>query len=454
MNRRFSRRSLLTAAGASALTVPLLNGRFSYAQATPFPKRMFFVVTSNGTIPSAFWPTGQGASMVLPEIVSPLEVFKENLLFTQGIDMKVWTEDNPFGGNGDSHHNYGAILTGTVLATGDPPHDPGGPGLALASSKSLDIHMGEVIGARDSLPFYTLNVRARGSDGTGSSCVSWAGDRAPVTSERNPEKLFEALFSGYTPDGPDPEFIKLRRKKQSILDYVGRSLERHSSHLGTEDRHKIELHLEAVRNIERQLDTIGSVEACTPPSAIAPADWDAADMFPGYIDTQIDLMVAAMACDLSRVATFVISDSSAYDTYFPFLDIVQTGIEFPTRHQHDIAHRPGDDNHDKIQVEKWHMTKFQYLLEKLAATPEGEGTMLDNTLIFWMNSMNDGFSHTVLNLPIVIAAGGNIPIRTGGRVMSFDGAPHNPLLAALANAMDVPMDSWGDPRFPGVLDLS
>jgi hypothetical protein len=99
------------------------------------------------------------------------------------------------------------------------------------------------------------------------------------------------------------------------------------------------------------------------------------------------------------------------------------------------------------------MTKFQYLLEKLAATPEGEGTMLDNTCIFWMNSMNDGFSHTVLNLPIVMAAGDNIPIRTGGRLMDFDGTPHNQLLASLANAMDVPMDSWGDARFPGALDL-
>lgn len=454
MTRRISRRSLLSAAGASVLAVPLLNERFSYAQEPSFPKRIFFVVTSNGTIPSAFWPTGQGASMVLPEIVSPLETFKENLLFTSGVDMKVWTEDNPFGGNGDAHHNYGAILTGTVLATGDPPHDPGGPGLALASSKSIDIHMGEVIGERAGLPFYTLNVRARGADGNGSSCVSWSGDRAPVTSERDPEKLFETLFAGSAPAGPDPEFVKLRRKKQSILDYVGKSLERQSSHLGIEDRHKLQLHLEAVRGIERQLDALQTAPACEAPPGVNPVDWEAAETFPSYVDTQLDLMVAAMACDMTRVATFVISDSSAYDTYFPFLDIAQAGIEFPTRHQHDIAHRPGENNRDKIEVEKWHMTKFRHLLERLSTTPEGEGTMLDNTCIFWMNSMNDGFSHTVVNLPIIIACGANIPIRTGGRLMDFSGSPHNPLLASLANALDVPMDSWGDARFPGRLDLS
>ncbi len=453
MTKRISRRSLLTAAGASALTLPLLNGRTSYGADPAFPKRIMFAVTSNGTIEKEFWPTGQGANFQLGQICSPLENFKSKLLFPRGLDLTVWTQDNPFGGNGDAHHNYGSILTGTQIATGDPPHDPGGPGLALASSKSLDVHLGEIIGQKANLPFYTLNVRARGEEGNGSSCVSWAGDRAPVTSERDPEKLFETLFAGYTPDGPDPEFIKLRKKRQSILDYVGTSLERQAKHLGVEDRQRIQLHLDAVRGIERQLDLRSETVSCEPP-IVTPANYNQDDMFPAYVDVQIDLMVAAMACDMSRVCTFVISDSHAYDTYFPFLDIVQTGVEFPTRHQHDIAHRPGDNNHDKIEVEKWHISKFARLLEKLDSTPEGDGTMLDNTCILWMNSMNDGFSHTVLNLPMIVAAGANIPIRTGGRMMDFGATPHNQLLASLASAMDVPMDSWGDERFPGSLDLS
>ncbi len=454
MKRSLSRRSLLTAVGASALCVPLLNERFSYAQSTPFPKRIFFVVTSNGTIPQAFWPSGEGASFTLPEICSPLEAYKSKLLFPRGIDLTVWTQDNPFGGNGDSHHNYGSILTGTQLATGDAPHDPGGPGLALASSESLDIHLGKILGERHGSSFPTLNVRARGADGNGSSCVSWAGDRAPVTSERDPQKLFETLFYGYTPEGPDPEFLKAQKKRKSILDYVGKSLERQATHLGKEDRHKIDLHLSAVRGIELQLERREDAAYCEPPSAVPSADYQRPEMFSTYVDLQIDLMVAAMACDMNRVSTFVISDSSAYDTYFPFLDIVQTGIEFPTRHQHDIAHRPGENNHDKIEVEKWHMTKFERLLSKLDSVPEGDGTMLDNTCILWLNSMNDGFSHTVLNLPIIVAAGANIPIRTGGRVLNAANTPHNLLLTALANAMDVPMTSWGDPRYPGVLDLS
>ena len=148
MKKLISRRSLLAATGASALTLPLLNGRTTYAADPAFPKRIMFAVTSNGTIEKEFWPSGQGADFQLGEICSPLENFKSKLLFPRGLDLTVWAQDNPFGGNGDAHHNYGSILTGTQIATGDPPHDPGGPGLALASSKSLDVHLGEIIGTK------------------------------------------------------------------------------------------------------------------------------------------------------------------------------------------------------------------------------------------------------------------------------------------------------------------
>jgi len=103
-----------------------------------FPKRIIFVVTGNGTIENSFWPTvGADGSLTLAEIGTPLEAHKSKLLYPRGIDMRVWAEGNPFGGNGDAHHNFGAVLTATKLATGDPPHDPGGPGLALASSISV-----------------------------------------------------------------------------------------------------------------------------------------------------------------------------------------------------------------------------------------------------------------------------------------------------------------------------
>jgi Protein of unknown function (DUF1552) len=416
------------------------------------------VVTPNGTIPDAFWPTGTDGNLTLPAITSPLEPHKAKLLFLRGLDLKVWAEDNPFGGNGDAHHNYGSILTGTTPATGDPPHDPGGPGLALASSKSIDLHIGEAFDAQaqaqglPGLPFPALSVRARGSAGSGYGTLSWSGDRAPFSAEGDPRQLFDSLFAGLPTDMPDPELVRIRKKRLSVLDYVGTALERQAQRLGTEDRHKIELHLNAVRNIERQLEG-GSVTAACEPPTVAEMDYNAVENYPALIDIQMNLVVAAMSCGLSRVSTIALADSNSYDTFFPWLGISQVGIEFPERHHHDISHRPGEQNADKITVEQWYVSQFTKLIDKLVSVPEGQGTLFDNTIVLWMNSLNDGFGHSVLNLPVIVAAGANTGIRSGGRLLEWSSEPHNKLLAALANAAGVPMESWGDARYPGVLDL-
>ena len=249
---RLTRRSLLAATGASSLLLPLLHQDRSYGADPAFPLRIIFCVTGNGTTEEAFWPTGTAGNLTLAEITKPLEAHKSKLIFPRGVDMRVWSEDNPFGGNGDAHHNWGAVLTATKLATGDAPHDPGGPGLALASSKSLDIHLGQeldklaVAAGGIGLPFPTLSVRARGGAGSGRNTLSWTGERAPFSAEGDPRKLFDSLFAGYAGDMPDPALVRLRKKRQSVLDYVGTALERQALRLGTEDRHKVQLHLEAV----------------------------------------------------------------------------------------------------------------------------------------------------------------------------------------------------------------
>ena len=456
---RLSRRSLLAATGASSLLLPLLHQDHARGQAAKFPLRVVFCVTGNGTTEEAFWPTGTDGNLTLGGITSPLEPHKDKLIFTRGVDMRVWAEDNPFGGNGDAHHNWGAVLTATKLATGDAPHDPGGPGLALASSESIDIHVGKeldkqaIAAGGTGFPFPTLCVRARGGAGTGRNTLSWTGDRAPFSAEGDPRKLFDSLFAGYMGDKPDPALMRLRKKRQSVLDYVGGALERQAKNLGTEDRHKIELHLEAVRSIEKQLAGGTVTASCKPPTIDAAVDFKLDDNLPKLVTAEHDLITAALACGLTRTATFAFADAENYDIYFPFLGISQVGIEFPTRHHHDISHRPGVNNADKIKVENWIISQFAGLLDKLSAVPEGDGTLMDNTVVLWMNSLNSGFSHTVLKLPMVIAAGKNVPIRSGGRLMEFKQEAHNKILAALANSVGVPMDSWGDARYPGVTNL-
>lgn len=460
MRSRLTRRSLLAATGASSLLLPLLHQDRSFGADPAFPLRVIFCVTGNGTTEEAFWPTGTDGNLKLNEITAPLEAHKSKLIFPRGVDMRVWSEDNPFGGNGDAHHNWGAVLTATKLATGDAPHDPGGPGLALASSKSIDIHLGQeldkqtIAAGGKGFPFPTLAVRARGGTGSGRNTLSWTGDRAPFSAEGDPRKLFDALFSGYMGDAPDPALVRLRKKRQSVLDYVGTALERQSLRLGTEDRHKVQLHLEAVRNIEKQLEGGQVTASCSPPTVAGGVDFKLDANMPQLVTAEHDLITAALACGLTRVTTFAFADAENYDIFFPFLGIAQQGIEFPQRHHHDISHRPGEANADKIKVEKWVISQFANLLDKLSAVPEGNGTLMDNTVVLWMNSLNSGFSHTVLKLPMVIAAGANTGIRTGGRLIELNKEPHNRILAALGNAIGVPLQSWGDARFSGMTNLT
>jgi hypothetical protein len=459
-SRRISRRSLLAGAGASALLLPLLGEERAFASDPVFPKRIIFVVTGNGTIEDAFWPQGSDGNLTFGAITTPLERHKSRLLFPRGIDMKVWAEDNPFGGNGDAHHNFGAVLTATKLATGDPPHDPGGPGLALASSISIDQYIGrelnkaETAQGKAALPFPVLSVRAWGRDGTGYATLSWTGNRAPFSAESDPNRLLGTLFAGKTTgSAPDPALVRLRAKRKSVLDYAGTALERQGRRLGTEDQRKIQIHLDAVRNIERQLEAGAVATTCQAP-AIAAVDFKPIEHFPDLVDAEMDLITTALSCGLTRVVTLALGDGEDYNIYFPWLGITGKGIEFPTRHKHDIAHRPGENNIDKINTEKWFMSKFARLLDKLSGVPEGNGTLLDNTVVLWLNSMNSGYSHTVLKLPIIVAAGANMGIRTGGRLLELGSVAHNKLLASLANSVGVPMDGWGDERYKGTLTLT
>lgn len=461
MRPRFSRRSLLAATGASSLLLPLLHQDRSYGQAEgAFPLRIVFCVTGNGTIENAFWPSGSDGNLTLPAITKPLEPHLSRLVFPRGVDMRVWAEDNPFGGNGDAHHNWSAVLTATQLATGDPPHDPGGPGLALASSKSIDIHIGQELekqalaAGQPGFPFPTLSVRARGNTGSGRDTLSWTGDRAPFSAEGDPRKLFDSLFSGYMGDMPDPELVRLRKKRQSVLDYVGTALERQTQRLGSDDRHKVQLHLEAVRNIEKQLSAGPIGASCSPPTVDSGIDFKRDENLPQLVTAEHDLIVAALACGLTRCATWAFADANNYDIFFPFLNIAQQGIEFPQRHHHDIAHRPGTNDADHIKVENWLTGQLAALLDKLSAVPEGSGTLMDNTVVLWLNSLNSGFGHTVLKLPMIIAAGANTGIRTGGRLIELNKEAHNRILAALATAVGVPTESWGDARFSGQTNLT
>jgi hypothetical protein len=153
---------------------------------------------------------------------------------------------------------------------------------------------------------------------------------------------------------------------------------------------------------------------------------------------QIDLLVAAMRCDVTRVGSIQFSDARNHVT-FPFLD--------SRTDAHELSHNANDPLYraETISIFSWYAEQFAYLLQKLKQTPEGSGTMLDNTLVFWCNEIAQG-GHTQNDMPFVLAGRAGGAIRTG-RYLQYNGKPHNDLLVSILNAMDVKVSTFGNPNF-------
>ena len=237
------------------------------------------------------------------------------------------------------------------------------------------------------------------SGGTGSNRCFYSGPKQPITPEANPYKLFDMLFAGRPTGGmPDPGVDKIRAERKSLLDFVGKSLEKFRGQLGMEDRVVIEGHLNSIRNIETELTTPAHAgRACAWPRRATPAkpvDIASNNNNPVLLNVGFQLMTAALSCDVTRVATLQFGDATGGSVTFP---VVNVG-----RNWHSLGHNPGAD---KLVVDKWCMTHVRRAcIDMFKAVPEGTGkTMLDNSVIVWANHMESGDTHGATKLPWILA---------------------------------------------------
>jgi hypothetical protein len=473
---RFSRRSLLASVGAGAALLPLLSATKGFSQVPAAPKRLVILQTTNGVIKNAFWPQTPGPlqGQTLPEILSPLEPHKEDIIVFGGIDLKTWLNlGEPFNGSTNSHDDLGVMLTGAPPAVAKKPgYD--GP-YPLANGPSIDYVVGEHLAKSASIPFPSLQLGVNigwGLDGVHlARYVSYRGPAigsAPaqqpdgITPELNPYTVFDKLFSNNMVDMDAQNAIRARRK--SVLDFVGRDLERLAARLGTDDKAKIQAHLQSIRELERTGAGLGE---CGPPDIPQGLNVNGgfkagvSDLiYPTQTKMMLDMIVSALKCDATRAVTLMMSGSHNGGLIFSWLgdEFSGPGDEYEYRDHHDLTHRQGqspDHTRRKILAEQWFMKQFAYLLEEMKKVPEARadgspGTMLDNSVVAILNSGSDGAGHTVTNLPWVIAGSCGGYFKTG-QYLKYDGAAHNGLLCAFGNAMDVPMDYFGDPAYPGEL---
>jgi hypothetical protein len=438
--RAVSRRGFLRGAGVT-LAMPWFaswQGRGLAAADSALPRRCAFLYFPNGAAMQHWVPEAAGADFTLPASLEPLAAVRDRVLVISGLDKKHSRQ-------GDGHY----AKTANFL-TGMPVTKTTGAELS-SGGISVDQLMAQSLRGATPLPSLELSTEPVVS-GVDSNVgftrlygghISWESAHRPVARELNPRLVWERLFGGGGPTDP-----RARRLRGTLLDYVLEDARDVRKRLSRDDRPKMEEFLDAVRAVEQRLDYAAAADAPPPdPGALGVTPPPGTPGDPRqHIRLMLDMIELAFRTDSTRVASFMFANDVS-GRNFSFLDGVSGG-------HHELSHHEGKA--EKIEqyerITRWHVEQFAGLVARLAAIPEGEGTLLDATMLFFGSSMSDGNSHNPDNLPILVAGGGGGTLR-GGRHLRYDGErPLCDLHLSLAQRMGVAVDAFGDSTGP-LIDL-
>jgi len=391
----------------------------------------------NGTLPNDFWPDATAAELVLKPILQPLEPFKDRLLVLDGIANKIR-------GDGDGHmRGMSCLLTGTELLPGNIRGGGGNPA-GWAGGISIDQEIRNFLQSRPETRtrFGSLEFGVAVPDRADPwTRMSYAGANQPVAPVDDPYQMFGKLYGR----------MKDRDSLVSILDDVREDIDRVSAKLSARDKVLLDQHVTLVRNLEQELSKNDTdTKLPHPMPELDPSIELVNDNTPQISRMQIDLLVNALANDMTRVATLQYMRSVGQ------AQMRWLGIE---EGHHSLSHDPDDNKESYAKLQKintWFAGEFAYMARRLAETPEpmGEGSMLDHTLLVWTNELGKGNSHSLDNIPCVMLGGG-----AGfkmGRSLKLDKVPHNRLWLAVAKSMGHDLPTFGKAELceGGALDLS
>jgi hypothetical protein len=431
-----TRREFLRHLGVSSAALPFLSGLPGLNAAEGRPgKRLIIMFSPNGTIPWEFWPEGE--TLDFKRILKPLEPFRDNLVTLRGVHNKVE-------GDGDRHmRGMSCLLTGTELLPGNIQGGSDTPA-GWASGISIDQEIKNFLQSRDetrtrfgSLEF-GVAVPNRADPWTR---MSYAGPNQPIAPVDDPEQMLGKLYGR----------MKDKESLTSIIDGVRDDLAKVSKKLGAEDRVRLEEHLTLVREMEAELQRGNEDLNLTHPVPEIDPDIELVnDNTPRLSRMQIDLLVNSMANDMTRVATlqFMRSVGQARMNWLGIKD-----------GHHSLSHE-SDENKEAVEsltkINEWFAGELAYLTKRLAETPEpgGDGSMLDNTLVVWLNELGKGNSHTLDDIPFVLLGGKAHGVKAG-RALNFGGVSHNRLWLSIAQSMGHDIQNFGNAKFceGGALNL-
>ena len=433
-----NRRDFLRKLGLSAAVLPLLGGLTSLqaAEPTAAKQRVIFVFSPNGTVPSEFWPEGEGSNFKLKRILQPLAPFKDKMLTLKGVNNLVR-------GDGDSHmRGMSCLLTGIELFPGNIMGGGGQPA-GWARGPSIDQEIRRFLQSKPATKTRMGSLEIGVSVGNRAdpwTRWSYVGANQPVAPISNPYDLFDKLYGQ----------MKESESMVSVLDGLRDDLATVARAVDAKDRGLLDQHTTALRELERNMkeqQTSGALVVPVSPSIGVTME---NDNIPVITKMQTELLVSAFQNDLARVATFQFSNSVGS------IRMKWIGIE---EGHHSLSHDP-DLNTGSVEkltkINTWFAEQIAFLAKRLQETPEpnGTGSMLDHTTIIWTNELGKGNSHALEDIPWVLIGGG-LGFKTG-RALKYTKTAHNRLHLALAHAFGHRLDTFGNPALcqGGPLSLS
>ncbi|MCA9267597.1 MAG: DUF1552 domain-containing protein [Planctomycetales bacterium] len=433
-----SRRTVLRGFGA-ALSLPLLEAMTRRtargAAVGEAPRRMAFIYVPNGIHMPDWTPAAEGKLDALPSILAPLEKHKRELLVLSGLTLNGARALGD--GGGDHARSVAAFLTGAhPLKTG---------GTDIRNGVSVDQLAAEAIGSRTRFASLELGCEPSAKSGncdSGYSCIyssnmSWRSPTQPMSKEINPRSVFDRLFGNESP----AELAKSKALRQanhkSVLDFVQEDARRLERQLGAKDRQKLGEYFEAVRDIERRTAEADKLAAREPDVPDYPRPAGVPSDKAEHVRLMFDMMTLAMRTDSTRVLSMMITNAGSNRSY-PDIGVSDG--------HHNLSHHGNDpEKQAKIsKINRHHVSLLAHFLDGLAAVEDGEGSLLDHSMIVYGSGIGDGNRHNHHDLPILVAGQGRGALSGGRHVQYPQETPLTNLYLSLLDAMDAPVKSMGD----------
>ena len=434
--KHIPRRTVLRGLG-TMIALPFLDSMVP-AFASPLlrksrPRRMAFVYIPNGAIMEDWTPAKLGAGYDLGPILKPLEPFREDLLVLTGLAQY---QGNSLGDGPGDH-----ARAGSTFLTGVHPKKTSGAHIQVGIS--VDQVVAKKVGGKTRFASVELGTepgRLAGNCDSGYSCaysnsVSWRSSTTPNPPEINPRLVFERLFGDVRTDETLDARAQRFRHERSILDFVQEDAKRLQGSLGPTDRRKLQEYLEGIREIERRISSAEKEELELPADLEKPHGVPVE--FSEHVKILFDLATVAFQTDSTRILTFMIGPEGSNRSY-PEIGVSDV--------HHGLSHHRRDQ--EKIRkiskINRFHIEQFAYFLGKMKSVSDGEGTLLDSSMILYGSGLSDGNLHTHEDLPVLLAGRAGNTLKPGRHMVYPEKTPLNNLFLSMLDRMGIPTETLGD----------